>query len=285
MESHQQLIKANGLPSLGSLNDYVRYVKNIPDLTQEEENFLLEKLHKEGSLEAAKKLITSQLKTVVWIAQQHKGYGIPIEDLIQEGNIGLMKAVKNYDMQYKVRLYTYALIWIKSEMQSYIIKNWRLVKIATTNSLKKLFFNFKSLQNEAQFNNLSDHALIKNIAQKLDVSDKDVLEIKSYFENSDLEMDSLINEQGEQVFQLQDNTTPYKILEDKSTENYLNKSIQKSLNVLDEREKDIILMKFFNDDKLNNKEIANKLNISSERVRQIEKKAFDKIKPFLLELK
>ena len=135
-------------PLVKDVNSYNSYVMTIPNLSHKEAKELLNKFKIEESIQAAQQLILSQLKTVVHIARQYKNYGLPEEDLVQEGNIGLMKAVKNFDTSREVRLYTYSLLWIKAEIQSYVLKNWKIVKIGTTKNLKKLFFNFRKIQKE-----------------------------------------------------------------------------------------------------------------------------------------
>lgn len=257
------------VPAVQDLNAYIRYAMSIPNLDACEEASLLHELHFHKDMSAAKKLILSQLKTVVTIARQFKNYGIPQEDLIQEGNIGLMKAVKNYDTSQKVRLYTYALLWIKAEMQSYILKNWKIVKIATTNNLRKLFFNLRSIQQEMIGLGIDKKDVEKYVAEKLEVSEDEVKEMSQYFLANDVPIMDEEQEDGENhnyQYQLIENETPETILNKKSDEKNEKEVIKGAVNLLTKRQQEVIERRYLLEDKRTHKDIAEELGISSERV-------------------
>lgn len=274
---------------VGSFDSYKIYVKNIPDLTVDEEVSLVNKLNsyvnQSESMESAKKLIMSQLKNVVKIAEQHRSYGIPTEDLVQEGNIGLMKAVRSYKIGYNTRLYTYALIWIKSEIQSYILKNWKIVKAATTNNLKKLFFNFRSTQNELINSGVPKDEVIQSIAKKLDVPISDVRDMQSYLMGSDvsLELEYEQEDSKSTVLQLPDYASPDKIYEKTHDSEKLSQMLRDNLNKLNEKQKKVIELKYLTEESKTNKDVALILGISAERVRQLEVESLKKLRESMLD--
>jgi RNA polymerase sigma-32 factor len=268
------------LDIIDNLKKYKNYVNSLPLLEEKDERFLLENFKENGCLKSAQKLVLSQLKTVLRIAYQYKNYGLPEEDLIQEGNIGLMKAVKNFDINQKVRLYTYALVWIKAEIQSFIMKNWKIVKISTTNSLKKLFFNFKSIQKEMLDLGIPKSELTKLVSQKLDVPINDIKEIESYMSNDDISID--YEDENHPVFQIQSNNNPEKEYVLNVEKEKQNKLLKNALKELNEKQLKVIEMRYYVEEKKTHKEIASILNISSERVRQIENEALEKIKKIVL---
>lgn len=275
----------NNVPAVHDLNSYIRYAMSIPNLDADEEANLLHELHYHKNMSAAKTLILSQLKTVVNISKQFKNYGIPQEDLIQEGNIGLMKAVKNYDISQRVRLYTYALLWIKAEMQSYILKNWKIVKIATTNNLKKLFFNLRSIQQEMIGLGIDKNDVEKYVAEKLGVSENEVKEMTQYFLSQDVVLmgDEREEDDENQTYQHQliNNETPETIFEKKSHIEDNQESVQDIVKLLTPRQKEVIERRYLLEDKRTHKDIAQELGISSERVRQIEGEALNKLRKHL----
>lgn len=271
------------MPPITSFEAYKRYVYSIPSLTEEEENTLLLEFKNENSLKAAQQLVVSQLKTVLQIASKFKGYGLPQEDLVQEGNIGLMKAVKNFNLIYKVRLYTYAMVWIKSEIQSYILKNWKIVKIATTKNLKKLFFNFKQVQKELIDLGISKQELIQQISLKLGVSEEEAREMQSYFSSGDVSIyTSSENAEEDTVLELPHYNTPESEYEEKHDNSFYNEKITEGFKSLNEKQQKVIQLRYYNEKKKTHKEIANELNISSERVRQIENEALEKLRKYLI---
>lgn len=267
------------LPSVQNYIAYKQYVNSIPSLSQEEEWDLLKKFKGENCLESTKKLILSQLKTVVYIASQFRNYGLPEEDLVQEGNIGLMKSVKNFDLKHKVRLYSYALVWIKAEIQAYILKNWKLVKIGTTKSLKKLFFNFKSMQKELIEQGIDKNQISKEISKKLGVEIKDVYDIDNYFNNEDIIID--MEDENSPTLQIGHNDTPEEIYMEKHDSEKLSMAVNEALDFLNEKQRKVVNLRFFNEEKMTHKEIAQVIGVSSERVRQIELEAMDKMKKVL----
>ncbi len=287
MTNNHLAIVNQSVPAVQDLNAYIRYAMSIPNLTTDEERHLLEELHYHKDMSAAKVLILSQLKTVVNIARQFRNYGIPEEDLIQEGNIGLMKAVKNYDISQRVRLYTYALLWIKAEIQSYILKNWKIVKIATTNNLKKLFFNLRSIQQEMIGLGLEKKDVEKYISEKLEVPEEDVKEMTQYFLAGDVPLMSEEQNSDDEKSFYQHQLIEYKTPESeyfKKTNQYDEEEfVKKSLENLTERQKEVISRRYLKEDKMTHKEIAEELGISSERVRQIENEALAKLRKILVE--
>ena len=270
----------NQLPSVKNFIAYKAYVNSIPNLTSEEEWELLTNFKQHNCLESTKKLILSQLKTVVYVASQFKNYGLPEEDLVQEGNIGLMKSVKNFDLSHKVRLYSYALIWIKAEIQAYILKNWKLVKIGTTKSLKKLFFNFKSIQKELIDQGVERQQIANEISKKLEVDIEDVYDIQNYFNNEDIIID--MDEEDAPVLQIGHTDTPELMYMEKHDSDKLSIALNESLKDLNEKQRKVIELRYFNENKSTHKEIAEQIGVSSERVRQIELEAISKMKKALV---
>lgn len=279
------LVLQSSFPPVSNVNAYKSYVSSIPNLTEKQERSLLENLKNKNCLKSAQELILSQLKTVVHIVKQYKNYGLMEEDLIQEGNIGLMKAVKNYDVKYKVRLYSYALIWIKAEIQAYILKNWKIVKIGTTKNLKKLFFNFRQIQKEMIDLGIPKNQLESIVAEKLNVDEKEVKDISSYFGSSDLPVDFHYQNDDDESFaiiELKDENTPEKEFMNKHDSSKREMLIEQVFDKLNDRQKEVIKWRFLEDDKKTHKEIASILNISSERVRQIENESISKMKKIVL---
>jgi RNA polymerase sigma-32 factor len=264
-----------GMPPISSFEAYRHYVNSIPSISEEDEAFLIKKFKEEDCITSAQKLIISQLKTVLYIASKYKGYGLPQEDLVQEGNIGLMRAVKNFEAKHKVRLYTYALIWIKSEIQSYILKNWKIVKIATTNNFKKLFFSFKGTQKELIDLGVPKHDLIKNLAFKLGVSEQEAYEIQSYF-SEDLQLGH--ESEDEPSFDMPYLQTPELEYEEKHDSLFFEEALKKGMETLSEKQQQVLKLRYYEEPKKTHKEISSLLNVSSERVRQIEMEALDKLK-------
>jgi RNA polymerase sigma-32 factor len=283
--SHQLILK-NNTPTIQDYSSYVQYAMRIPNLNIQEERHLLEDFKINNNLQSAQSLVLSQLKTVVKIVNGYKNYGLPAEDLAQEGNIGLMKAVKNYDLSQDVRLYSYAIVWIKAEIQNYILKNWKMVKIATTKNLKKLFFNFRKTQKEMIEKGISKSETYKYVSKKLNVPESDVKEIESYFINEDhsIAEDFSGDDDDIQNYQIQliEHNSPDKIVEKSHDLLVHNKSLNKGLESLNEKQKAVIQMRFFEDEKKTHKEIAQTLKISSERVRQIEVEALTRLKGIVI---
>ena len=276
------------LPTLGSIDSYDRYmqsIRTIPSLTAEEEMELGMRLKKSNDLEAAKTLILSHLKLVAKVAKGYSGYGLPQSDLVQEGNIGLMKAVKRFDPERGVRLVSFAIYWIKAEIQEYIVKNWRLVKTATTKAQRKLFFNLRSMKKTLQPLKSDE---INSIAKELNVKPEDVREMEYRFNGNEISLDYGSEESEDDVFRpiayLKDETPePSEKMElDQSEGNSLS-SLNKALSALDERSRLILEERWLKDkDASTLHELADKLGVSAERIRQIEQAAMKKIKLLML---
>lgn len=270
----------NQLPLINNFESYKNYVFNLPNLTEEEERALLEKFKLENCLVTAQKLIVSQLKTVLHVARKYRNYGISEEDLVQEGNIGLMKAVKNYDITHKVRLYTYALLWIKAEIQSYILKNWKIVKVGSTKNFKKLFFNFRQLQKEMLELGISKNKIIENISLELDIDADEVREVANYFSAEDASLDD--DDENSPKYYLTDQSNPENDTMLVHDGQLREKMLLDTMIQLSDRQQEVIQMRYFDEDKKTHKEIASIIGVSSERVRQIEVESLLKMKNILL---
>ncbi|MBM3360546.1 MAG: RNA polymerase sigma factor RpoH [Betaproteobacteria bacterium] len=276
------------LPTLGSVDSYDRYMQSIraiPSLTAEEEMELGMRLKKSNDLEAAKRLILSHLKLVVKVAKGYSGYGLPQSDLVQEGNIGLMKAVKRFDPERGVRLVSFAIYWIKAEIQEYIVKNWRLVKTATTKAQRKLFFNLRSMKKTLQPLKSDE---INSIAKELNVKPEDVREMEYRFNGNEISLDYGSEESEDDVFRpiayLKDETPePSEQMEIDQSEGNSLSSLSKALSSLDKRSRLILEERWLKDkDASTLHELADKLGVSAERIRQIEQAAMKKIKLLML---
>jgi RNA polymerase sigma-32 factor len=275
------------LSTLGSIDSYDRYmqsIRTIPSLTAEEEMALGMRLKKSNDLEAAKTLILSHLKLVAKVAKGYSGYGLPQSDLVQEGNIGLMKAVKRFDPERGVRLVSFAIYWIKAEIQEYIVKNWRLVKTATTKAQRKLFFNLRSMKKTLQPLKSDE---INSIAKELNVKPEDVREMEYRFNGNEISLDYGSDESEDDVYRpiayLKDETPePSEQMEiDQSESNSLS-TLKTALLSLDERSRLILEERWLKDkDASTLHELADKLGVSAERIRQIEQSAMKKIKSLL----
>ncbi len=275
------------LSTLGSIDSYDRYmqsIRTIPSLTAEEEIALSMRLKKSNDLEAAKTLILSHLKLVAKVAKGYSGYGLPQSDLVQEGNIGLMKAVKRFDPERGVRLVSFAIYWIKAEIQEYIVKNWRLVKTATTKAQRKLFFNLRSMKKTLQPLKSDE---INSIAKELNVKPEDVREMEYRFNGNEISLDYGSEESEDDVYRpiayLKDEAPePSEQMEiDQSESNSLS-TLKTALLSLDERSRLILEERWLKDkDASTLHELADKLGVSAERIRQIEQSAMKKIKSLL----
>ena len=263
---------------------YQQSIQEIPFLSEEEEYELGIRLKKNNDLEAAKKLILSHLKLVMKIARSYSGYGLPQSDLVQEGNIGLMKAVKKFDVDRGVRLVSYAMFWIKAEIQEYVVRNWRLVKMATTKAQRKLFFNLRSLKSTLQPLGLTE---IKAIAKELNVKEEDVREMEFRFNGKESSIDYSNDDSDEEQFRpiayLKDSALlPSEEIEKKETESNNSKKLKKALMKLDTRSREIVEARWLKEDRTETlHDLAKKYKVSAERIRQIEKNAMKKIKIFI----
>ncbi len=271
------------LSKSGSLESYIQSAYSIPMLTAEREHELATRLYSENDLQAAQELIMSHLRFVIHIAKGYGGYGLPQADLVQEGNVGLMKAVKRFNPEVGVRLVSFAVHWIKAEIHEFVLRNWRIVKVATTKAQRKLFFNLR--KNKKRLGWFSNEE-VNTVAETLGVSTKDVMEMESRMSNQDQAFE-LSSDDDSQVDA--GNFSPAQYLEDKQSdlatsveesnwEDHANKSLSTALVALDERSQDIIRTRWLAEDKLTLQELANKYQISAERVRQLEKNALSKLK-------
>lgn len=266
--------------AVGSLENYIQSVNRFPVLSQEEELDLATRFHTKDDLGAARQLVLSHLRVVVSVARGYSGYGLPQADLIQEGNIGLMKAVKRYDPNRGVRLVSFALHWIRAEIHEFVVRNWRLVKIATTKSQRKLFFNLRSMK---QGLTPLNQRQIKEIAQQLNVSEHDVVEMEGRFANHEVALEPNANDDEESyapIHYLTDNTEhePSNILESTQRERLQTSGLAHALSSLDERSRKIVESRWLReDDAATLHELAEEFNVSAERIRQIEQKALSKM--------
>ncbi|MCG6658304.1 RNA polymerase sigma factor RpoH [Halomonas campisalis] len=263
------------------LNGYIQAVNTIPMLTAEEERELAFRLHDEGDLEAARRLVLSHLRFVVHIARSYSGYGLPQADLIQEGNVGLMKAVKRFDPNQGVRLVSFAVHWIKAEIHEFVLRNWRIVKIATTKAQRKLFFNLRSAKKRLAWLNNDE---VDAIAKDLDVKPEVVREMEGRLSAHDAGFDASPGDDEESAYQapvhfLDDaEADPASQLEDSDWENDASRRLQTALAALDERSRDILQQRWLGENKATLHELADVYGVSAERIRQLEKNAMKKIK-------
>ncbi|MXS82565.1 RNA polymerase sigma factor RpoH [Nitrosomonas oligotropha] len=268
------------LPSMGgSIESYIQSVNSFPILSQEEETSLARRLWNQGDLEAAQQLILSHLRFVVAIARGYKGYGLPQADLIQEGNIGLMKAVKRFDPERGVRLVSFAVHWIKAEIHEFIMRNWRLVKIATTKQQRKLFFNLRSMKQGLDTMNPQE---VDAMATQLGVKSEEVVEMEKRFNGSDISLEPVSDEEDDAfspISYLTDGEEPSQILENEQITHLREKGLQQSLACLDDRSRHIIEARWLREkDTATLHDLAAELGVSAERVRQIEAKALQKMR-------
>ena len=273
------------LTATDSLEHYSRAIKSYPILTAEEEYSLAVKFKSGNDLDAARQLIVSHLRLVASIARGYNGYGLPQSDLIQEGNIGLMKAVKRFDPERGVRLVSFAMHWIKAEMHEYIVRNWRLVKIATTKAQRKLFFNLRSMR--TGLNSLQPTE-IAHIAHELNVKPEDVLEMEARLNGHEISLEANIDDDSEENYSpiayLQDESLePLEAIEAKQTEVAKTTGLANALQNLDERSRRVVEARWLEDKGGKTlHELADEFGVSAERIRQIEQKAMQKMKTLML---
>ena len=267
------------------IDKYLSQVYSIPVLTREEELDLTREFYETEDIKVAHKLVISHLRFVVHIAKSYAGYGLPLADIIQEGNLGLLKAVKKFDPDKGVRLVSFAVHWIKAEIHEFILKNWRIVKIATTKAQRKLFFNLRSKKKSTGW--LTDKEA-KKIAADLDVSYKEVMHMENRLNSADSAFDMPCDEEDdEKAFSpsqyLEDHSfSPEQIVEKQNYESVNHTALMKNISDLDRRAQDIIRARWLDDHKLTLNELADKYSVSAERIRQIEASAFKKLKTSLV---
>ena len=277
------------LSSEGNLAVYLQEIKKFPMLTANEEYMLAKRYKEHGDSDAAHKLVTSHLRLVAKIAMGYRGYGLPITDLISEGNVGIMQAVKKFDPEKGFRLATYAMWWIRAQIQEYVLHTWSLVKIGTTAAQKKLFFNLRKIKNQLESidsGNLSPEN-VREIATRLDVKEGEVIDMENRLFTSDQSLNIKLGEENNTEWQdlIEDKKETHdKIIENKDELNYRRNLFLKALKVLNEREREIIKMRKLRDNPLKLEELSKKYKISRERVRQIEEKALEKLQKEILNL-
>ncbi len=277
------------LAPVGNIESYVKAINQVPMLEIEDERTLAKRLRDYGDLEAARKLVLSHLRLVVSIARGYAGYGLPLSDLIQEGNIGLMKAVKHYDPDVGGRLAAFAVHWIKSEIHEYVIKNWRMVKVATTKAQRKLFFKLR--QNKKHLGWFTDSER-KDVALDLGVSAKDVAEMETRLSGQDIGFDIDADDASDgsssyaPAAYLEDEGSNFaKNFEIRDFHSYELNKLSEALKILDERSRFIIQKRWLDEQKATLQELSEELHISVERVRQIENATLKKIKELVLSKK
>jgi RNA polymerase sigma-32 factor len=274
------------LPPVSSLEAYVQAVNLVPMLTSEREVELGRRLRDESDLTAASHLVMSHLRLVVSVARNYLGYGLPQADLIQEGNIGLMKAVKRFDPERGVRLASFAIHWIKAEIHEYILRNWRMVKIATTKAQRKLFFNLRSMKKSSTALTPTE---IKQVAQTLNVKESDVIEMEQRLQGGDVALEPSPDDGDELVTPIAYLTDasegPADTFEREQTESLKSAGLSRALESLDERSRRIIRTRWLAEkEPLTLHELAAEFGVSAERIRQIEAKAMQKMKKQLAQL-
>jgi len=264
-----------------NLNAYIQGTATVPILSIEEEKSLGEALYYEDDLDAARRLVMSHLRFVVHIARSYNGYGLPLADLIQEGNVGLMKAVRRFNPEKGVRVVSFAVHWIKAEIHEFILRNWRIVKIATTKSQRKLFFNLRSAKKQLQWLT-ADEA--KAVADDLGVEIKDVMEMEMRLTARDSAFDAPAEEDDEKaayapVHYLEDKTAdPAQQVENDDYQGDNNLRLAEAVRSLDERSQDILQCRWLDDKKATLHQLADKYGVSAERIRQLEKNAMKKVR-------
>ena len=273
------------LKSADSLEQYSRAIKAYPILTAEEEYSLAVKFKNENDLESARQLIVSHLRLVASIARGYNGYGLPQSDLIQEGNIGLMKAVKRFDPERGVRLVSFAMHWIKAEMHEYIVRNWRLVKIATTKAQRKLFFNLRSMRTGL---NTLQPSEVDHIARTLNVKPEEVLEMEARLNGHEISLEANIDDDSDEHYSpiayLQDEgIEPLEAMQAKQTEVAEATGLAHALDNLDDRSRRVVEARWLQETGGKTlHELADEFGVSAERIRQIEQKAMQKMKTLML---
>ena len=270
------------LSSEGSLSFYLQEIKRFPILTAEEEYMLAKRYKEHGDAEAAHKLVTSHLRLVAKIAMGYRGYGLPVTDLISEGNVGIMQAVKKFDPEKGFRLATYAMWWIRAQIQEYVLHSWSLVKIGTTAAQKKLFFNLRKLKN--QLGSIDDGSLspenVREIANRLNVKEAEVKDMEGRLFSGDQSLNVQIGHEANTEWQdmiVDDSEAQDKVFEKKDEYLHRKKLFNEALKILNPREKEIIKLRRLRDKPKKLEELSQQFNISRERVRQIEEKAIEKL--------
>ena len=278
------------LPSIsidGGLSNYLTQIKKFPMLGPEEEYMLAKRWKKRGDLKSAQKLITSHLRLVAKIAMGYRGYGLPVNEMISEGNIGLMQAVKKFEPEKGFKLATYAIWWIKASIQEYILRSWSLVKIGTTSAQKKLFFNLKKIKNQLSINNNSDlkKEHIEEISKRLNVKKEEVVSMNRRLSGKEKSLNDPVKDESGTQWQdwLVDNNIDQELALSKKQEFTQRKNLMNdAMNILNDRERKILIARKLSDESSTLEDLSKKYKVSRERIRQIETKAFEKLKKAIL---
>ena len=274
------------LPNEGGLSAYLAQIKKFPMLDAEEEYMLAKNWKTTGNLKSAEKLVTSHLRLVAKIAMGYKGYGLPVNEMISEGNVGLMQAVKKFEPEKGFRLATYAMWWIKASIQEYVLRSWSLVKIGTTTAQKKLFFNLKKIKNQLAPRSEGDlrDEHVSEIARKLDVKKEEVVSMNRRLSGKEHSLNAPIGEDGDEwqdwlVDKEMDQELKFAHKEEMDQRKNL---LTDSIKILNDREKEILYARRLNDEPTTLENLSKKYKISRERIRQIENKAFEKVQKHML---
>lgn len=275
-------ISNTSMPVLsGSLESYMQSVSEISVLKKSEEQALAVKLRDNDDLEAARQLIMHNLRFVIKVARGYSGYGLPLADLVQEGNVGLMKAVKRFDPEVNVRLVSFAVHWIRAEIHEFILKNWKIVKVATTKAQRKLFFNLRSKKKRLAWMNQAE---VNDIASDLGVTSKDVLEMEKRMSGQDIGFDLSPGQEDDESayhpsqYLQSESVDPSEAAETADWDNHTQTLFRDALSTLDDRSKDILASRWLVDKKATLQDLAGKYGVSAERIRQIENNAINKLK-------
>jgi RNA polymerase sigma-32 factor len=267
--------------SVGTFDSYLSLVAQMPKLTAEQEHELAVRYRDGGDIDAARELVMSNLRFVAHVARGYSGYGLPLADIVQEGNIGLMKAVKRFDPDMGVRLVSFAVHWIKAEIHEYVIKNWRIVKVATTKAQRKLFFNLRKMKKDLSYLSPDD---AEAIANSLDVDVKTVYEMERRLEGRDVGLEPHPDDGGEDksiapiAYLEQQGADPALLLENSDWEDRKEDMLMSALAGLDDRSRDIMASRWLMEEKATLHELAERYNVSAERIRQLEQNAMKKLK-------
>ena len=269
----------SSLETTDALEMYLAELRKTPLLSKEEELELFDRLNNSDDIDAAKRLVMAHLRFVVHVAKTYKGYGLPLLDIIQEGNVGLMKAVKRFDTSKNVRLLSFAIYWIRAEIHEFILKNWRIVKIATTKAQRKLFFKLRSKKTSTTWLTETEK---NNIASELNVKSEAVATMESRLTGSDVSFDPITDEDVSPSEYLTDNTDPLLKLEYEQDGKTESDKLNNAISKLDSRSMDIIKSRYLSDSKMTLDQLATKYDVSIERIRQIENKTLQILKDNLL---
>ena len=270
---------SSSLETTGALELYLAELRKTPLLSKQEELDLFNKLNNSDDIDAARKLVMAHLRFVVHVAKTYKGYGLPLLDIIQEGNVGLMKAVKKFDTSKNVRLLSFAIYWIRAEIHEFILKNWRIVKVATTKAQRKLFFKLRSKKTSATW---LTEAEKNNIANELNVKSDTVTTMESRLSGTDVSFDPITDEDISPSEYLADNTDPLLKLEYEHDSKTESDKLNEAISKLDNRSMDIIKCRYLSENKMTLDQLATKYDVSIERIRQIENKTLKVLKNNLL---